>query len=44
MPTSVNRARHAVAWSSFGEWMANGNGINVGGLTEFFHREQHEYL
>jgi len=31
-------------WEGFGEWMANGNGINVAGLTEFFHREQHEYL
>ena len=33
-----------MAWEGFGEWMANGNGINVAGLTEFFHREQHEYL
>jgi protein arginine N-methyltransferase 1 len=32
------------AWEGFGEWMAKGNGINVAGLTEFFHREQHEYL
>jgi len=32
------------AWEGFGEWMANGNGINVAGLTDFFHREQHEYL
>jgi len=35
---------YAEAWEGFGEWMANGNGINVAGLTEFFHREQHEYL
>ena len=34
----------AEAWQGFGEWMSSGNGINVGGLTEFFHREQHEYL
>ena len=32
------------AWESFGQWMSDGNGINVAGLTEFFHREQHEYL
>ena len=32
------------AWESFGEWMSTGNGINVAGLTDFFHREQHEYL
>lgn len=31
-------------WEQFGEWMSAGNGINVAGLTEFFHREQHEYL
>ena len=32
------------AWEQFGEWMSSGNGINVAGLTEFFHREQQEYL
>ncbi len=31
-------------WVGFGEWMANGNGVNVGGLTDFFCREQTEYL
>ena len=31
-------------WEAFGQWMAQGNAINVDGLTEFFHREQHEYL
>jgi len=31
-------------WETFGRWMADGNGINVAGLTEFFHREQTEYL
>ena len=37
-------ASHAEAWQGFGEWMSSGNGINVSGLTEFFAREQHEYL
>ena len=42
--TSLFSCLYAEAWEGFGEWMANGNGINVAGLTEFFHREQHEYL
>ena len=32
------------AWESFGSWMADGNGIDVSGLTQFFAREQQEYL
>jgi protein arginine N-methyltransferase 1 len=32
------------SWSHFGEWMSQGNGVNVAGLTEFFVREQQEYL
>ena len=32
------------AWAAFGQWMTEGNAIRVDGLTEFFHREQHEYL
>jgi protein arginine N-methyltransferase 1 len=32
------------AWDGFGQWMADENGINVAGLSEFFAREQQEYL
>ena len=44
--STVRSARVCVAagWENFGRWMADGNGINVAGLTEFFHREQTEYL
>jgi len=32
------------AWSDFSSWMSDGNGITVQGLTDFFAREQQEYL
>ena len=32
------------SWSDFGDWMADGNGIAVDCLTDFFAREQQEYL
>lgn len=32
------------AWGEFSSWMADGNGISVDGLSDFFAREQQEYL
>jgi len=32
------------AWDEFASWMKDGNGISVAGHTDFFAREQQEYL